>query len=98
MKKSILFYVLFLMIIGFGCTPKSRKYSKIRLSIRWQCFAFSEPASASVARKNTYDSKHQWRTAESHLPKDAPNIVIFMTDDAGFGNPGLLVDQFIRQL
>jgi arylsulfatase len=33
------------------------------------------------------DSKHQWRKAEAHLTKDAPNIVIFMTDDAGFANP-----------
>jgi arylsulfatase len=48
---------------------------------------FPEPSSASVAGKTLKDSKHQWRKAESHLPKDAPNIVIFMTDDAGFSNP-----------
>ena len=28
-----------------------------------------------------------WTQAESHLPADAPNIVIFMSDDAGFSNP-----------
>ena len=48
---------------------------------------FPEPASASVAGKTLKDSKHKWRQAENHLPKDAPNIVIFMTDDAGFSNP-----------
>ncbi len=48
---------------------------------------FPEPPSASVAGKTLKDSKHQWRTAEKHLPADAPNIVIFMTDDAGFSNP-----------
>ena len=48
---------------------------------------FPEPPSASTAGKTLKDSKHQWRKAESHLPKDAPNIVIFMTDDAGFSNP-----------
>ena len=48
---------------------------------------FPEPPSASTAGKTLADSKQQWRTAESHLPKDAPNIVIFMTDDAGFSNP-----------
>ncbi len=48
---------------------------------------FPEPPSASVAGKTLKDSKHQWRTAENHLPADAPNIVIFMTDDAGFSNP-----------
>ncbi len=48
---------------------------------------FPEPPSASVTGKTLKDSKHKWRQAENHLPKDAPNIVIFMTDDAGFGNP-----------
>lgn len=48
---------------------------------------FPEPPSASTAGKTLADSKHQWRTAENHLPADAPNIVIFMTDDAGFSNP-----------
>jgi arylsulfatase len=48
---------------------------------------FPEPPSASVAGKTLKDSKHQWRQAESHLPKDAPNIVIFMTDDVGFAHP-----------
>jgi len=47
---------------------------------------FPEPTSASVTGKTLKDSKHQWRKVESHLPKDAPNIVIFMTDDAGFSN------------
>lgn len=48
---------------------------------------FPEPPSASTAGKTLKDSKHQWRTPEKHLPDDAPNIVIFMTDDAGFANP-----------
>ena len=47
---------------------------------------FAEPTSASVTGKTLKDSKHQWRQAERHLPRDAPNIVIFMTDDAGFAN------------
>ena len=48
---------------------------------------FREPPSASTAGKTLADSKHQWRRAPKHLPADAPNIVIFMTDDAGFSNP-----------
>ena len=48
---------------------------------------FPEPGQASVTGKTLKDSKHQWRTTEKHLPDDAPNIVIFMTDDAGFSNP-----------
>jgi len=56
-------------------------------AVAQETLPFPEPPSASVAGKTLKDSKHQWRTAESHLPKDAPNIVIFMTDDAGFANP-----------
>jgi len=47
---------------------------------------FPEPPSESVAGKTLKDSKHQWRKAEDHLSKDAPNIVIFITDDAGYAN------------
>ena len=49
---------------------------------------FPEPESASTVGKTLEDSKHQWRQAVNRLPEDAPNIVIFMTDDAGFSHPG----------
>lgn len=49
---------------------------------------FPEPGQASTTGKTLKDSKHQWRQPVKHLPDDAPNIVIFMTDDAGFANPG----------
>jgi len=48
---------------------------------------FPEPPSASTTGKTLADSKHQSRKRENHLPKDAPNIVILMTDDAGFSHP-----------
>jgi arylsulfatase len=32
-------------------------------------------------------SVHQWRTSPRRLPEDAPNILIVMLDDAGFGQP-----------
>ncbi len=52
-----------------------------------EALPFPEPPSASKAGKTLKDSKHQWRQTPNRLPKDAPNIVIFMTDDAGFSNP-----------
>ena len=86
MKKPILFYVLFLMVIGFGCTQnQDDRYAAN--DAPGEELPFPEPPSASVTGKTLKDSKHQWRTSENHLPTDAPNIVIFMTDDAGFGNP-----------
>jgi arylsulfatase len=33
------------------------------------------------------ESVHKWREAPSYLPEDAPNILIVMLDDAGFGQP-----------
>lgn len=48
---------------------------------------FPEPPTASVTGKTLAESSHKWREAPNRLPEDAPNIVIFMTDDAGFGNP-----------
>lgn len=48
---------------------------------------FPKAKSSSTAGATLNDSKHQWREEINHLPKDAPNIVIIMTDDAGFGNP-----------
>ena len=42
--------------------------------------------SASKTGMTLKESKHQWRKPPNRLPKDAPNIVIFMTDDTGFGN------------
>ena len=48
---------------------------------------FPDPPSASVTSRTLQESKHKWRVGPQRLPQDAPNIVIFMTDDAGFSNP-----------
>jgi arylsulfatase A-like enzyme len=58
------------------------------MAIAQNVLPFPEPPSASKAGKTLKESKHQWRKAPNRLPKDAPNIVIFMTDDAGFSHPG----------
>jgi len=77
MKTSTNFLVVYLVGFILGATQLQAQ----------EVLPFPEPPSASTTGKTLKDSKHQWRTAENHLPKDAPNIVIFMTDDAGFGNP-----------
>ncbi|MGC2614287.1 MAG: arylsulfatase [Terracidiphilus sp.] len=40
---------------------------------------------ASVAAPSLQESKHQRRVEENHLPKDAPNVLIVLLDDVGFG-------------
>ena len=48
---------------------------------------FPPAPSASVAAPTLQESKHQRRVEQSHLPKDAPNILIILLDDVGFGLP-----------
>lgn len=48
---------------------------------------FPEPPSASTYGESIFESKHVRREHPSHLPQDAPNIVIVLMDDVGFGLP-----------
>ena len=48
---------------------------------------FPEPPTASIAGESLAESKHIRREHPSHLPKDAPNILIVLMDDVGFGTP-----------
>src|SRR5262249_732492 len=46
---------------------------------------FPSTPSASVAAPTLQQSKMQRRVEKRHLPQDAPNILIIMLDDVGFG-------------
>jgi arylsulfatase len=48
---------------------------------------FPQTPSASVAGPTLQQSKHQRRVEPTRLPKDAPNILIILLDDVGFGQP-----------
>ena len=48
---------------------------------------FPQTPSASVAGRTLADSVHTWRQDPERLPENSPNIVIFMSDDAGFSAP-----------
>jgi len=52
-----------------------------------QNLPFAKAKSASKKGITLAESKHQWRQEPNRLPKDAPNIIILLTDDSGFGNP-----------
>jgi len=49
---------------------------------------FPDTPSASKAGPSLAESTMKWRTAERHVAKDAPNVVIIMLDDVGFGQAG----------
>ena len=46
---------------------------------------FPRAPSASIAAPRLQDSKHVRRAEPSHLRKDAPNVLIILLDDVGFG-------------
>jgi len=48
---------------------------------------FPSPPMGGTAGATMQESVHKWREEPRHLPADAPNIVIVMLDDAGFGQP-----------
>ena len=48
---------------------------------------FPSAPSASKAAPRLQDSVHKRRVEPTHLPADAPNILIVLIDDAGFGTP-----------
>ena len=52
-----------------------------------QNLPFKKAKSASKTGITLSESEHHWRQEPNRLPKDAPNIIIIMTDDTGFGNP-----------
>ena len=48
---------------------------------------FPDPPMGGKVGPTMQESVHKWRTEPSRLPADAPNILIVMFDDAGFGQP-----------
>ncbi len=48
---------------------------------------FPPTPSASIAKPRLQDSVHKRRVEPDRLPKDAPNVLIVLIDDVGFGTP-----------
>lgn len=85
--NHVLWIPILILSLLVACGQTNQKGKTADLPTDGSVLPFPEPASASVTGKTLKDSKHQWRKAEKHLPEDAPNIVIFMSDDAGFAHP-----------
>ena len=48
---------------------------------------FPTPPMGGKVGPTMQESVHKWREQPNYLPEDAPNILIVMLDDAGFGQP-----------
>jgi hypothetical protein len=66
------------------CGPQDRGPKKPDGSV----LPFAPTSSASVAGVTLQQSTHERRTEKRDLPEDAPNILIVLLDDVGFGLPG----------
>ncbi|MEJ1237926.1 arylsulfatase [Chryseolinea sp. T2] len=88
MKNSpLLFISMFLLI---ACNQSNRESTGSNENTKDSSGAvlpFPEPPSASIYGESILDSKQIRRKHPSHLPADAPNIVIVLMDDVGFGLP-----------
>jgi len=66
-------------VVSFGCGGGSGEPGAV--------LPFPPPPMGGTAGPTMQQSVHKWREQPRHLPADAPNIVIVMLDDAGFGQP-----------
>lgn len=78
--------ILFVVFLAIGC-QQNKSTSPSNEAVSGASLPFPEPPSASTYGESILDSKHERRQSVSHLPKDAPNILIVLMDDVGFGSP-----------
>jgi len=74
---------IFTVAVSFGCGGGQNKGSEEIGAI----LPFEPPPMGGTVGATMQESVHKWRKQPSHLPEDAPNILIVMLDDAGFGQP-----------
>jgi len=79
---KMLFLTLLLLVAPWGCGPANNVPSEPGAVL-----PFDPPPMGGTVGLTMQESVHRWREPIRHLPEDAPNIVIVMLDDAGFGQP-----------
>ncbi|MEO2144950.1 MAG: sulfatase-like hydrolase/transferase, partial [bacterium] len=75
-------------IIGFAfalCCSSCQEQTVIVQAADGSVLPFPQVPSASIAKPRLQDSTHKRRVIPDRLPEDAPNIVIILMDDCGFG-------------
>ena len=87
MKSKFIPLIIIYILVLTGCNNSGSKNVQPNLAEEavGSVLPFPEPPSASIAGESLAESKHQRRAQQSHLPADAPNIIIVLMDDVGFG-------------
>ena len=84
MKNAKLSIGLALLLFLFSCQQAPQE-ARTENNNDGTILPFELPPSASIANETLADSKMERRKEPSHLPDDAPNILIVLIDDVGFG-------------
>lgn len=80
-----MFYFKLLRLLGCGGLVLSAAIAQAQTDADETVLPFSPAPMAGTAEQRLQDSTMQWPAAPQHLPDDAPNILIVLLDDVGFG-------------
>ena len=83
MLKSLATFFVVAVLVGVA-SPAS---AQTRTPENGAVLPFPPVPTASVAAPTLQESRHVRRAEPNHLPADAPNILIVLLDDVGFGQP-----------
>ena len=79
------FLTLAALVAIQGCASQPDLVSATTTPGNGDVLPFEPPPMGGKVGTTMQESVHKWREQPRHLPEDAPNIVIVMLDDAGFG-------------
>jgi len=85
MKASYFLPLILSGFILFSCTEAEKKDSAKATGTNQDVLPFPTPPMGGTVAPTMQESVHKWREKPNHLPEDAPNVLIIMLDDAGFG-------------
>jgi len=74
------FLILFLLTAIMGCNSKKQD------SAEDQSLGYSQEFKGKIAK--TYEESEEWWPEEERPPADAPNVLIILLDDTGYGHLG----------
>jgi arylsulfatase A-like enzyme len=75
------------LLLAAGCGQKETITTSGAPTADGSVLPFPPVPSASVTAERLQDAKHVRRQEPNHLPANAPNILIILLDDVGFGLP-----------
>jgi len=78
--------VVLLLLTVISCEQKEQTSDNPKINKTGEVLPFPMPPSASTYGETIYESDHKRRAIPNHLADDAPNIVIVLMDDVGFGS------------